>query len=175
MKSVGEAMAIGRTFKESMQKALCSLETGLCGFERVEFEDIDKLKREIKRPNEDRLLYLMQGMREGLSDEDIFELTKIDPWFISQFRDIYDMEVTIKNSGKDILKNKELLRTAKSYGFSDLMIAKLIGSDEDSIYHAKKELQIMLEYNEVDTCSAEFKALTPYLYSTTNITPNSKT
>ena len=169
MKSVGEVMAIGRTFKESMQKALCSLETGLVGFDPIR-ANLDLIKKEIRRPNENRLLYLMQGMREGLSDEDIFELSKIDPWFITQFRQIHDLETIIKDKKQNILKDEILLRKAKTFGFSDAMIASLINLKEQDIYDARKSFGIMHEYNEVDTCAAEFKALTPYLYSTTNIT-----
>ena len=168
MKSVGEAMAIGRTFKESVQKALCSLETGLIGFDPIAEGDLNLIKKEIRRPNEDRMRYVMQGMREGLTNEDIFELSKIDPWFLDQFRQIFDMENTIKES--NILEDEVLLRKAKTYGFSDAMIASLIGKAESDVYDARKALDVDFEYNEVDTCAAEFKALTPYLYSTTNIT-----
>ena len=171
MKSVGEAMAIGRTFKESIQKGLCSLETGLSGFEKIE-ADIETIKKELRRPNENRLLYIAQAFREGLSIEDIYELSKIDRWFLYQIEEIVNFEEKID---LDILQNEELLRTAKTYGFSDKMIAKLINEkehtelSENDIYNARKNLNIDLEYNEVDTCAAEFKALTPYLYSTTNI------
>ncbi len=169
MKSVGEVMAMGRTFKESMQKALCSLETGLCGFDEIE-GSLDLIKKEIRRPNDQRLLYLMQGMRNGLTDEDIFDLSNIDPWFITQFRQMYDMEVKLQKAELCTLEDEELLRLAKTFGFSDKMISLLIHSTEEDVYNARKGLGIELEYNEVDTCSAEFKALTPYLYSTTNIT-----
>jgi carbamoyl-phosphate synthase large subunit len=171
MKSVGEVMSIGRTFKESFQKALCSLETGLSGFDPIK-ADLENIKKEIRRPNTNRYLNLMQGMREGLSNEDIFELSKIDPWFLDQFRQIHNMEISIKNEGLQLLKNEELLRIAKTFGFSDQMIATLINQKESDIFEARKVLNINLEYNEVDTCAAEFKALTPYLYSTTNITKN---
>jgi carbamoyl-phosphate synthase large subunit len=109
-------------------------------------------------------------MRKGLTDEDIFELSKIDPWFLTQFREIYEMEVKLQKEGLNLLKDGELLRVAKTFGFSDKMISKLIHSTEEDVYDARRNLGINLEYNEVDTCSAEFKALTPYLYSTTNIT-----
>jgi carbamoyl-phosphate synthase large subunit len=171
MKSVGEVMSMGRTFKESFQKALCSLETGLCGFDTIE-ADIEKIKAEIRRPNCDRFIYLMQGMREGLSDEEIFEMSKIDPWFLTQFRQIHDMEKTIIESGSTLLEDASLMRKVKTFGFSDKMIANLIGSNEEDVYNAKTSLGVTLDYNEVDTCAAEFKALTPYLYSSTNITPN---
>lgn len=169
MKSVGEVMAIGRTFKESIQKALCSLETGLCGFDEIE-GDLEFVKAEIRRPNEDRIRYVMQGMRLGLTNQDIFDLSKIDPWFISQFRGIYNLELDAKSSKDTLLQDSNKLRILKSAGFSDKMLSKLIGCSENDVYNARKSLGINFEYNEVDTCAAEFKALTPYLYSTTNVT-----
>jgi len=173
MKSVGEVMSMGRTFKESFQKALCSLETGLSGFEIME-GSLEFIKKEIRRPNESRMLYLMQGYREGLSNEELFELCAIDPWFLDQFRTLYNTECEIKESKDTILTNAELLRKVKTYGFSDVMIAKLTDKTEEDVYLSRKELDVNLEYNEVDTCAAEFKALTPYLYSTTNVTKLSK-
>ncbi len=92
-------MAIGRTFKESLQKALCSLETDLDGFEKIQ-APLEFIKSEIRRPNDKRMLYVMQGMREGLSNEEIFELSSIDPWFISQFREIYNLEQKIEKQIK---------------------------------------------------------------------------
>ena len=168
MKSVGEVMSMGRTFNESIQKALCSLETGLVGFDRID-GDLELIKKEIRRPNDKRLLYLMEGMRRGLTNEDIFNLSKIDPWFLTKFREIHDLEVSINES---ILTDATFMRKIKTNGFSDVMIANLIGKKEEDIYQARKALGVNFEYNEVDTCAAEFKALTPYLYSTTNITPN---
>ncbi|MBD3841663.1 MAG: carbamoyl-phosphate synthase large subunit [Campylobacterales bacterium] len=169
MRSVGEVMSIGRTFKESFQKALCSLETGLSGFDPIK-GDLELIKKEIRRPNCDRYRYLMQGMRNGLTNEEIFDLSNIDPWFLNQFREIYNQEMSINSLGKDILTNCEQLRLSKTYGFSDKMIANLIGVKENDVYDARKALGINFEYNEVDTCAAEFKALTPYLYSSTNTT-----
>ncbi|WP_121626798.1 carbamoyl-phosphate synthase large subunit [Poseidonibacter antarcticus] len=166
MKSVGEVMSMGRTFNESIQKALCSLETGLVGFDVIS-TDLEKIKKEIRRPNCERLQYLMDGMRQGLSNEDIFDLCKVDPWFLSKFREMYNIE---KSMDVSILENEEAMRTAKTNGFSDPMIARLIGKTEEDVYQARKALDVNFEYNEVDTCAAEFKALTPYLYSTTNIT-----
>ncbi len=165
MKSVGEVMAIGRTFNESIQKALCSMETGLVGFDKID-ASLEKIKKEIRRPNCDRLRYVMQGMREGLTNEEIFELSKIDPWFLSKFREICELEKTIDES---ILTDEIAMRNIKANGFSDKMITNLIGKSEDDVYNARKALDIDFEYNEVDTCAAEFKALTPYLYSTTNV------
>ena len=166
MKSVGEVMSIGRTFKESMQKALCSLETGLDGFKRVDLDD-EKLKKEIRRPNDTRILNVAEGFRRGISIDEMFELCKIDRWFLYQISEIVEFEQAMT---KDILKDKEQLRVAKTYGFSDAMIAKLIGVSQNEIYDTRKKLGVILEYNEADTCAAEFKALTSYLYSTTPIT-----
>ncbi len=177
MKSVGEAMAIGVTFKESIQKALCSLETGLCGFEYLSGLTKDKIEKEIRRANEDRILYIAQAFREGFSVDDVFNLSKIDRWFLYQIDEIVSFEQKID---MDILNNAELLRKAKSDGFSDKMIAKLInkkdniGISENDVRNARVKLGINLIYNEVDTCAAEFKALTPYLYSTTPITQYTK-
>ncbi len=172
MKSVGEVMAIGRTFKESVQKALCSLETGLSGFDRMSGDD-EFIRHEIRRPNAERILYLAEGFRRGFSLEEIFEMSKVDPWFLYQLQEIVEKEKTIT---KEILSDEEAFRALKTDGFSDKKIAEIVNENsgititENYVYNARKELGIELEYNEVDTCAAEFKALTPYLYSTTNIT-----
>ncbi|WP_331775194.1 carbamoyl-phosphate synthase large subunit [Sulfurospirillum sp. 1612] len=172
MKSVGEVMAIGRTFKESFQKALCSLETGLSGFDEIKYDD-EKLRKEIRRPNSERMLCVMEALGRGFSVEEVHELSQIDPWFLHQFKDLVEFE---KNLDMFALNNEEILRRAKSYGFSDKKIAWLINKydnlelTQNDIYFAREKLGINLEYNKVDTCAAEFKALTPYLYSTTNIT-----
>lgn len=171
MKSVGEVMAIGRTFKESFQKALCSLETGLYGFNSIKTND-EKLKQEIRRPNSDRALYIAEAFRHGFSVEEVYELSKIDPWFLRQIYEIIEFE---KQVDMDILNNQEMLRVAKTYGFSDTMLAWLINKKdnldltENDIYFARLKADIDFEYNNVDTCAAEFEALTPYLYSSTNI------
>ncbi len=172
MKSVGEVMAIGRTFKESMQKALCSLETDLGGFDSMSGDD-DFIRHEIRRPNSDRMLYVAEGFRRGMSLEDIFNLCKIDHWFLYQIQELVAFE---KEIDMDILNDEERFKKAKTYGFSDRKIAQCISDNcptsqsENDIFTARKRLGISLEYNEVDTCAAEFEALTPYLYSTTNIT-----
>ena len=172
MKSVGEIMAIGRTFKESFQKALCSLEIGLSGFDEITYDD-EKLKQEIRRPNDIRMLCVMEAMGRGMSVDELYELSKIDKWYLNQFKEILELE---KKLDMFALNDEKLLRRAKSYGFSDKKIAWLINKydnlelTQNDIYTARDKLGIKLEYNEVDTCAAEFKALTPYLYSTTNIT-----
>lgn len=172
MKSVGEAMAIGRTFKESVQKALCSLETGLCGFDPIDADD-EFIKHEIRRPNADRILYVAEGFRRGMSVEDMFDTCAIDPWFLYQLEEMIADESEINAS---ILEDAEFMRKIKADGFSDKRIAQLITQnssleiDENKVYEKRKALNINLEFNEVDTCAAEFEALTPYLYSTTNIT-----
>jgi carbamoyl-phosphate synthase large subunit len=172
MKSVGEVMAIGRTFKESMQKALCSLETGLCGFDEID-ADFEEVKHEIRRPNADRMLYVAEGFRRGMSVEEMFETCKIDPWFLYQLEEIVKTEQGVTDK---VLSDSQLMRELKVDGFSDKRIAQLITKNtgnkvlENEVYKARKSLGVSLEYNEVDTCAAEFEALTPYLYSTTNIT-----
>ncbi len=172
MKSVGEVMSMGRTFKESFQKALISLETGLKGFDSIDCDN-DKLVREIRRPNSDRILYVYEALRRGKSVNEIFEICKIDRWYLYQFEELVKSENAIDIK---LLKSEEQFRKIKSEGFSDAMIAEIINKkdglslSENDIYTAREKLGVVLEYNEVDTCSAEFEALTPYLYSTTNIT-----
>ncbi len=140
MKSVGEVMSIGRTFKESFQKALVSLETGLSGFESVDLDD-SSLIREIARPNADRPLYILEAFRRGRSVDEVFELSKIDRWFLYQFEEIAKSEELIDIN---LLTNKELFRKIKSEGFSDAMITKLINRKEsinlieDNIYSARR-------------------------------------
>ncbi len=171
MKSVGEAMAIGRTFKESFQKALCSLETGLGGFERIGADD-ETLHQQIRRPHADRILYLVEGFRRGLSVDDLYELCRVDKWFLYQFEELIELEGRID---LETLGDKILMRRIKSEGFSDDMIARLINAKENTdlaendIFAARQKLDVHLEYSEVDTCAAEFEALTPYLYSSTNV------
>ena len=172
MKSVGEVMSMGRTFKESVQKGLCSLETGLIGFNPIKC-DGEELVREIRRPNENRMLYVFEGLRRGMTVDAIFDLSKIDRWYLYQLE-----ELALREKEMDIalLSDATRLREVKSEGFSDAMIAEVINKKEglnlteNDIYNAREKTGVVLEYNEVDTCAAEFKALTPYLYSTTNIT-----
>ena len=172
MKSVGEAMSIGRTFKESFQKALISLETGLIGFDTIECDE-EELIREIRRSNANRVLYVFEALRRGKTVEEIFDWCKIDQWFLYQLE-----ELALEEKAMDValLKDANRMRKVKSDGFSDAMIASIINKNEgmnfseNDIYNAREKVGVLLEYNEVDTCAAEFEALTPYLYSTTNIT-----
>ena len=172
MKSVGEVMSMGRTFKESFQKALVSLETGLSGFNFMDCDE-DELVREIRRPNENRMLYVYEGLRRGMTPDEIFDICKIDRWYLYQFEELVAEE---KMMDIALLSDEVRLRKVKSDGFSDTMIATVINKNEgmsfseNDIYNAREKLGVLLDYNEVDTCSAEFEALTPYLYSTTNIT-----
>ncbi|CAD7288955.1 Carbamoyl-phosphate synthase large chain [Campylobacter majalis] len=172
MKSVGEVMAIGRTFKESIQKALCSLERDLGGFDEL------KLSREeivfgLRNANEKRILMIAQAFRDGFSIDEVHEISKIDRYFLNQIKQIVEFENSID---MDILNDENLLRQAKTMGFSDKKIAQLINEkdnlelSQNDIFFARTKLNIELEYNEVDTCGGEFKALTPYLYSSTNVT-----
>ena len=172
MKSVGEAMSIGRTFKESFQKALISLETGLIGFNFMDCDE-ETLVHEIRRSNAERILYVFEGLRRGKSVEEIFELCQIDQWFLYQLEELVAVEKAMDIA---LLSDETRLRNVKADGFSDAMIAMLINKNEgmsfteNDIYTAREKAGITFEYNEVDTCAAEFQALTPYLYSTTNIT-----
>lgn len=174
MKSVGEVMAIGATFKESIQKALVSMEEGYSGFDKMEIDD-KKLELEIKRPNSKRILYIAEAFRRGKSIDEIYNLCSVDKYFLNQISQIINFEEKID---MDILNDTKLLREAKTMGFSDKMIANLINEKDNleltqnDIYWARNKHKITLQYNEVDTCAGEFKATTSYLYSITNITPN---
>ena len=168
MKSVGEAMAIGRTFQESFQKALRSLEVGRFGFggDREEtLPDLDKIKYSLRVPNPDRIFSIRDGFLSGLSVQAIFELTNIDPWFLQKMREITDVELSIKGRKLDSILKEEMLET-KRMGFSDRQIAYLTGTNEDAVRTYRKSLGVIPSYKTVDTCAAEFEALTPYHYST---------
>lgn len=167
MKSVGEAMGIGTTFKECLQKTLISLETGLDGLEKIN-ASIQEIKQEIARPNEKRLLYIAQGFRDGLGSEEIVQLSTMDPWFVNEIKEIVDFESEIDF---ELLSSPKKLRTAKEMGFCDAMIAKII-NDKDGldlnardVGEIRKKLDIEYIYNEVDTCSGLVDAKAQYLYS----------
>ena len=170
MKSVGEAMAIGRTFQESLQKALRSLETGRDGFNPVlQSEDPDdraaELKRELRSAGAERLLYVADAFREGLSAEEIFELTKIDPWFLAQIEDLVSTEAEVRQQGLTAL-DQQRLYGLKQKGFSDSRLATLVGCTEQELRGQRHQLGVRPVYKRVDTCAAEFATTTAYLYST---------
>lgn len=167
MKSIGEVMAIGANFYQSIQKALCSLEVGLCGFDSKS-TNLDLIKKEIRRANEDRILYIADGFRMGLSVEEMHTLSSIDPWFLQKIYEIVEFE---KNIRVEILIDKNLMLKAKKLGFSDRMIAKMLNCNEEleisenEVTHKRLAMDVRCVYEEVDTCAAEFTSLTPYYYS----------
>ncbi|MDO8282789.1 MAG: carbamoyl-phosphate synthase large subunit [Thermodesulfovibrionia bacterium] len=167
MKSVGEAMSIGRTFKESLNKALRSMEIDSYGFEKVDISK-DDISARLKVPKADRIWYVAQSFRLGFSIDDVFKLTGIDPWFLYNIKQIVEMEEKISALGTQNLEliPDEILREAKEYGMSDKRIASLLNADEKSVRDLRKKKKIEPVYKLVDTCAAEFKAYTPYLYST---------
>jgi carbamoyl-phosphate synthase large subunit len=170
MKSVGEAMAIGRTFKESIQKALRSLEIGARGFGgggRLggdERPDDATIKTKLGTPNAERIFYIRYAFRAGYTVEQIFDLTKIDPWFLHQLREIHEMEETLALVTLATI-DTALLRRAKEFGFSDAQLAHLLGSDLSEVRADRKGRGIHTTFRLVDTCAAEFEAFTPYYYS----------
>jgi len=164
MKSVGEAMAIGRTFKESLQKALRSLEIDSFGLEERE-EGLDEIMKRIKTPTWDRMWLLAEGFRKGMTVEDGYEATSIDPWFLNNLKEIVDFEGVFAEKSVHGFDETHM-RRAKELGFSDKRLATLAGSTEEKVRAARKGFGINTVYKTVDTCGAEFVAHTPYLYST---------
>ncbi|MBL6855776.1 MAG: carbamoyl-phosphate synthase large subunit [Rhodobacteraceae bacterium] len=167
MKSVGEVMAIGRTFHESLQKALTSLETGLTGFDEVEIQDKSSEATIIKLLSQQtpgRLLLIAQAIREGLTNEQIINATSYDPWFISRIREIIEIEKTVKSGG--LPNNSEDMLLLKMYGFTDARISKLAKLTEEEVRKKRLALGIKAVFKRIDTCAAEFEAKTPYMYST---------
>ncbi len=180
MKSVGETMAIGRTFKEALQKGLRGLEVGRAGLlgDGKDPKDLqpEVLREKLAVPNSKRIFFVAMAMKQGMSLEDIHQLTSIDPWFLTNLKQLVDLETELAGraawgSLKDPLSDlgEDLLRQAKEWGFSDRQIAHLLGSDEHSVRARRKELGIKHVYKLVDTCAAEFEAYTPYFYSTYEI------
>jgi carbamoyl-phosphate synthase large subunit len=182
MKSVGEAMAIGRTFKEALQKALRSLEIGSYGFEekvwRSGDDDEDDSPRpttpadkqkvvadRLRRPNAERLWYIADALRSGMSVDELYQLTKIDPWFLENILQIVQSEKKLLTLDARRL-TPDALRAAKQIGFSDVRLARLLGCSEGEIRQQREQWGINPVYKTVDTCAAEFVAHTPYLYST---------
>jgi len=168
MKSVGEAMAIGGTFVESFQKALRSLETGLAGWGLTKDEkllSLDHIRSGLRTPNPDRMLTLRQAMMLGMSVEEIYELTGIDPWFLDKFQELLETEKFLKRTPLKELKAEEML-AVKRQGFSDRQIAFATKTTEDEVRSYRKGLGVKPVYKMVDTCAAEFESQTPYYYST---------
>ncbi len=166
MKSVGEVMAIGRTFKESLQKAIRSLETDSFGFEPVQADDEELLVSALKKPNPSRLWAVGQALRQGWSTQRIHELSMIDPWFIENIRQIIEAEAAVAELAPADALDKDALHELKGMGFSDRRIGALLKLPEDGIRKARNAYGMRAVYKMVDTCAAEFKAFTPYFYST---------
>ena len=164
MKSVGEVMAIGRTFKEALQKAVRSLEQDRWGLALDRpIADLDELRQKIRIPNADRCFAIGEAYRRGLGTREIHELSAIDPWFLDNMRQIVEYEGVITAAG---LSDPDVMRRAKQMGFADKRIGQLVGATEDEIRRTRLEAGIKPVYKMVDTCAAEFVAHTPYLYST---------
>jgi carbamoyl-phosphate synthase large subunit len=170
MKSVGEAMAIGRTFQESLQKALRSMETGLTGLDEVTIEglgqgdDKNALRAALGRPTPDRILKVAQAMRLGMADEQIHASCRIDPWFLAQIRGIVDMEQEIRTRG--LPTTARTFRRLKAMGFSDARLGKLTGLGVADVAARRRELGVRPVFKRIDTCAAEFASPTAYMYST---------
>jgi carbamoyl-phosphate synthase large subunit len=170
MKSVGEVMAIGRTFQESLQKALRGLEIGINGLNEIAGPvlgeaDRDRLRQELSIPGPDRLRFVADAMRKGFSNEDIATISGIDPWFLAQIQDLVQIESTLIGKNLTVLQ-VENMRALKRKGFSDARIGELLRVDEHAVRRRRLELGIRPVFKRVDTCAAEFATTTAYLYST---------
>ncbi|MFZ5527907.1 MAG: carbamoyl-phosphate synthase large subunit [Pseudomonadota bacterium] len=163
MKSVGEVMAMGRTFQESFQKALRGLETGIDGLSEIS-TDREEIVQEIGEPGPNRILFLGDAFRLGMSLEEIFEETKIDPWFLAQIQQIVQVEADVRARKLDTLTAAEL-RYLKQKGFSDRRLAKLLATSQHDVRKARHALNVRPVYKRVDTCAAEFATQTAYMYS----------
>ena len=167
MKSVGEAMSIGRTIHESMQKALASMESGLTGFDEIDIPgapDEAAIIAELSKQTPDRLRVIAQAMRLGLSNDRIQSATAFDPWFLARIREIIDAEARIAQDGLPVTEDD--LRELKMMGFTDARLATLTGRDEGQVRRARQRLGVNAVFKRIDTCGAEFEAQTPYMYST---------
>lgn len=169
MKSVGEAMAIGRTFAESMQKALRSLETGLCGLDPIEIpglgegDDVNAFRAALAAPTPDRLRVTAEALRHDLPIEQVRSITQYDPWFLEQIAEIVAMEKQIAQEG--LPSDPERLRQVKAMGFSDKRLSELCEASEDEIRAFRRDRKVNPVFKRIDTCAAEFAAKTPYMYS----------
>jgi carbamoyl-phosphate synthase large subunit len=176
MKSVGEVMSIGRTFKEALQKAIRSLEISIYGLEDILFKDQDKpisldeqnkiLREKLRHQHSDRLWHVAIAIKNGISLEEIYSLTGIDLWFLDSIKDIIDLEKEIANAGSLQKISNEMLTQAKQFGYSDIYISKLLNCSENEVSNRRSDIGLHPVFKRVDTCGAEFEAHTPYLYST---------
>ena len=170
MKSVGEAMSIGRTFNEAMQKALRSLEIDLTGFDEVEIpglgqgDDRNAIRAALGAPKPNRIVTCAQAMRLGLTVDQVHEACKIDPWFLNQIKDLIETEEKVRTHG--LPRTAGALRALKGMGFSDARLAKLAGTTEKEVAALRHSLAVRPVYKRIDTCAAEFASPTPYMYST---------
>ena len=173
MKSVGEVMAIGRTFKEALQKGLRSLEIGCFGLgadgkglleQNEAYPSVEKIREKLANPNSERLFYIRYALKAGMDVKNIHTLTAIDPWFLNQIKQIVDLEEEIAAESHPL--SSETIKRSKAFGFSDVQLAHLLKTDEDEIRAYRERLGIQPVYKLVDTCAAEFEARTPYYYST---------
>ncbi|MEX2034170.1 MAG: carbamoyl phosphate synthase large subunit, partial [Xanthobacteraceae bacterium] len=170
MKSVGEAMAIGRTFQESLQKALRSLETGLTGLDEIAIEglgqgdDKNAIRAALGTPTPDGILKVAQAMRLGFSDAEIHAACKVDPWFLAQIRGLIDTEAAIREKG--LPATPGAFRRLKAQGFSDARLGKLTGNSPEAVAQKRRALKVRPVFKRIDTCAAEFASPTAYMYST---------
>lgn len=176
MKSVGEAMAIGRTIHESLQKALASMETGLTGFDEIAIPGVaadlwsdagpDKAAviKSLSEQTPDRMRVIAQAMRHGLNDDEIHSVTMFDPWFLARIREIVEAESGVRSDG--LPDSEHGLRSLKMLGFTDARLAMLSGKTETQVRHARQAVGVVAVFKRIDTCAAEFEAQTPYMYST---------
>ena len=166
MQSVGETMAIGRNFKESLQKALVSLEVGLDGLDSISMSK-EELQKKLGESIPQKILYVAEAFRMNFSMEEVYEKTKIDPWFLNQVKEIVNIEKEINE--KNILENKQFFNFVKSSGFSDTKLSSLINKPLSDVVKKRNEFGIVPVYKKVDTCAAEFSSQTPYMYSTYDV------
>ncbi|OUS13882.1 carbamoyl phosphate synthase large subunit, partial [Rhodospirillales bacterium 47_12_T64] len=172
MKSVGEAMSIGRCFAESVQKALRSMETGLTGFNEVNIPgavdsdgnvDKDTVRSFLAKPTKDRMLTIAQAIRHGLTVEEIFDVTKFDPWFLRQIEDVVTLEEDVRKNG--LPKDRQSFLNLKKMGFADERLAEITGQTEQEVSALRRNLDVLPVFKRIDTCAGEFPSTTPYMYS----------